>query len=94
MKHTFVQITGVLMVLFFGLNMFFFWIMNDLVWMSFLFGGTPVFGIGLYIEYKGQISLSSTQYKHLSNQIGIAKNLILVSAIGLLFIIVAYIQSI
>lgn len=92
MKHTILQITGCLLIVFFCANMGIRLVTNELAWLSFLFFGIMAFGIGSYIEYKNEKPLSSYEIKRRKQQLATCRNLILCSLIGLIFIIVSLIS--
>lgn len=92
MKYV-LQLSGTGAILFFGLNMFFFWTMNDYLWLSSLFGGIILFLWGCWIESKQTQPLSQEGWRRRKVKMQSCVNGICLSLIVLIFFVVNYIQS-
>lgn len=86
MKNLFILV-GFILSVFFILNMFLFFTMNDTLWLSTFPGSLLFFFIGFYIEEKQIVPLSSGQSQLKRKRLNSLKNGIFFTCVLLLIIL-------
>lgn len=77
---------GFALIIFFGLNMFFFWTMNDGLWLASLFLGLIAFFGGVWIDYYHQRPMTMWGWEKRAKQIQSARNVVILSSVLLICI--------
>lgn len=94
-KTDYIIITvGLLCVLFFGINMFTFWVMNDMLWLSTLFIGLLLYFWAEYRATKREEPLSAVQKNRKKSKLSSCITAMCLCALVLLLIITKLIESI